>query len=77
MHFHKSLQQELNVLRTTLPRGIRVETFEDRMDLISILIEGPAKTPYEGGLFIFDFQLPKDYPRRPPHCHYWYIICFH
>lgn len=40
-------------------------------DLFSVLIEGPAKTPYEGGLFIFDFQLPNDYPHNPPTCHYW------
>ena len=30
------------------------------------MIEGPAGTPYEDGLFIFDLQLPPDYPKSPP-----------
>ena len=92
--FQKCLRLELKLLSTSLPSGIHVKTFEDRMvrfffslnqyiqfqplimcfpmkDLFSVLIEGPAKTPYEGGLFFFDFQLPNDYPLSPPTCHYW------
>ena len=34
------------------------------------MIKGPEKTPYEDGLFFFDFQLSADYPRAPPICHY-------
>lgn len=34
------------------------------------MIRGPEKTPFEDGLFVFDFQLPSDYPRTPPLCHY-------
>lgn len=44
--------------------------YEDRMDLLSIMIAGPAKTPYEDGLFLFDVQLGGEYPRAPPLCHY-------
>lgn len=40
------------------------------MDLFSVLIRGPNNTPYEDGLFLFDFQLPAEYPRTPPLCHY-------
>ncbi len=36
--------------------------FEDRMDLFSAMIEGPKNTPYEDGLFFFDFQLGPEYP---------------
>ena len=39
-------------------------------DLFSVMIRGPEKTPYEDGLFFFDFQLSPDYPKAPPHCHY-------
>ena len=35
-----------------------------------MMIQGPARTPYEDGLFFFDFQLSADYPRAPPICHY-------
>lgn len=40
------------------------------MDLYSVMIRGPEKTPYEDGLFFFDFQLSADYPKAPPLCHY-------
>lgn len=39
-------------------------------DLYSVMIRGPERTPYEDGLFFFDFQLSADYPRAPPLCHY-------
>ena len=44
--------------------------YEDRIDLLSVMIAGPTKTPYEGGLFVFDVQLGGEYPRAPPLCHY-------
>lgn len=34
------------------------------------MIKGPKRTPYEDGLFFFDFQFPADYPKVPPLCHY-------
>lgn len=47
-----------------------VRGFEDRIDLLSVMIAGPKKTPYEDGLFVFDVQLGGEYPRAPPLCHY-------
>lgn len=47
-----------------------VRGFEDRIDLLSVMIAGPSRTPYEGGLFVFDVQLGGEYPRAPPLCHY-------
>ncbi|KAL0279305.1 UNVERIFIED_CONTAM: hypothetical protein PYX00_000896 [Menopon gallinae] len=68
--FFKTLKKELTLLKTSLPPGIWVKGFEDRTDLYSVMIRGPEKTPFEDGLFVFDFQLPSDYPRTPPLCHY-------
>lgn len=34
------------------------------------MIKGPDETPYAGGLFIFDIQLPPTYPNEPPKCMY-------
>lgn len=34
------------------------------------MIKGPAGTPYEDGIFLFDLQLPQDYPKSPPKVHY-------
>ena len=39
-------------------------------DLFSVMIVGPAKTPYEDGLFAFDVQLPANFPSSPPVFHY-------
>lgn len=69
-NFYKAVQKEHRLLRTGLPAGVWVKTFEDRLDLLSAMIEGPKKTPYEDGIFIFDIQLGPDYPKTPPLCHY-------
>ena len=37
---------------------------------MSVLITGPAGTPYEDGLFVFDLQLSENYPASPPEVHY-------
>ena len=69
-NFLKHVRKELKLLETSLPAGIVVKGYEDRMDLFSAMIHGPKNTPYEDGLFFFDFQLGPDYPAVPPLCHY-------
>ncbi|XP_029706072.1 (E3-independent) E2 ubiquitin-conjugating enzyme UBE2O [Takifugu rubripes] len=64
--FFSTVRKEMALLATSLPDGIMVKTFEDRMDLFSALIKGPTRTPYEDGLFLFDIQLPNIYPAAPP-----------
>ncbi|KAJ3614259.1 hypothetical protein NHX12_017833 [Muraenolepis orangiensis] len=64
--FFSTVRKEMVLLATSLPDGIMVKTFEDRMDLLSALIKGPSRTPYEDGLFLFDIQLPNIYPIIPP-----------
>lgn len=68
--FMARVREEFSILSTSLPSDIFVKTFEDRMDLFSVMIKGPGNTPYEGGLFLFDVQLPADYPRVPPVVNY-------
>ncbi|KAF7232745.1 hypothetical protein EG68_04146 [Paragonimus skrjabini miyazakii] len=69
--FYKAWKRDNALLSTSLPRGIIVKAFADRMDLYSLLIVGPAGTPYEHGLFLFDIQLPSRYPSVPPQVHYY------
>jgi len=57
--FVQSVRKEIRLLQSSLPPGITVRGFEERMDLYSAMIEGPKNTPYEDGLFFFDFQLGK------------------
>ncbi|XP_077970366.1 (E3-independent) E2 ubiquitin-conjugating enzyme UBE2O-like [Styela clava] len=68
--FIKAIQRDLKLLRTSLSSGITVKAYEDRMDLLSVLIEGPERTPYEDGIFSFDIHLPNNYPDSPPSVHY-------
>jgi len=69
-NFLKHVRKELKLMQTSLPAGIIVKGYEDRMDVFSAMIHGPKNTPYEDGLFFFDFLLPPDYPSVPPQCHY-------
>ncbi|XP_022908718.1 (E3-independent) E2 ubiquitin-conjugating enzyme UBE2O [Onthophagus taurus] len=68
--FFKSVQKECQLLKDSLPPGVWIKTYANRLDLLSVMIRGPDKTPYENGLFIFEIQLSSDYPRSPPLCHY-------
>jgi ubiquitin-conjugating enzyme E2 O len=36
------------------------------MDLLRVVIIGPAGTPYHDGLFFFDVYFPPAYPHVPP-----------
>ncbi|XP_059621124.1 (E3-independent) E2 ubiquitin-conjugating enzyme [Phlebotomus argentipes] len=68
--FFRAVQREHKLLRTALPSGVWVRAFEDRVDLFSVMIEGPKNTPYEDGMFLFDIQLSDEYPLMPPLCYY-------
>ena len=46
-------------LHFSLPDGIYVRAFEDRMDLFSVMIKGPHKTPYEGISSRFFIYVPE------------------
>ena len=45
---------------------LKIEPKDDNfMELTGELV-GPPDTPYEGGTFVLDIKLPKDYPMAPP-----------
>jgi baculoviral IAP repeat-containing protein 6 len=62
----KKLMLEMAALRTSLPEGIYVRHSSNRLDVMKVLIIGPAGTPYENGLFEFDLFCPNNYPNEPP-----------
>ncbi|KAK4378291.1 hypothetical protein RND71_000153 [Anisodus tanguticus] len=62
----KKVQQDWNILQNNLPDGIYVRVYEDHMDLLRAVIVGAYGTPYQDGLFFFDFHLPPEYPDVPP-----------
>ncbi|KAL8027880.1 hypothetical protein ABFX02_14G125500 [Erythranthe guttata] len=67
----KKVQQDWDILQNNLPDGIYVRVYEDRMDLLRAVIVGAYGTPYQDGLFFFDFLLPPDYPDVPPSAYYY------
>ncbi|KAI3960632.1 hypothetical protein MKX01_003806 [Papaver californicum] len=66
----KKVQQDWTILQKNLPGTIYVRVYEDRMDLIRAVIVGAYGTPYQDGLFVFDFHLPPEYPQVPPSVYY-------
>lgn len=68
--FLSCLRKEMALLMFSLPAGIIVRGYENRVDILRVMITGPVETPYEHGLFVFDVRLPPDYPASPPVFHY-------
>ena len=62
----KRLVTELATLQSSLPEGIFVRHGSSRLDVMRLLIVGPAGTPYELGFFEFDLFCPPEYPKVPP-----------
>ncbi|OJJ36580.1 hypothetical protein ASPWEDRAFT_170092 [Aspergillus wentii DTO 134E9] len=62
----KRIRKEYDILKSSLPPGIFVRTWESRIDLMRALIIGPQGTPYEYAPFVIDFHLQDDFPNSPP-----------
>ncbi|KAH9298823.1 hypothetical protein KI387_030505, partial [Taxus chinensis] len=62
----KELAKELKSLADAPPEGIRVLMNDDSLSAIFADIDGPAGTPYEGGLFHIKLILSHDFPLSPP-----------
>lgn len=65
----KRLAQEAVTLATSLPLSYSSSVFvrcdTDRLDIMKVLITGPADTPYANGCFELDVYFPPDYPNVP------------
>ncbi|XP_030370819.1 (E3-independent) E2 ubiquitin-conjugating enzyme [Scaptodrosophila lebanonensis] len=68
--YQRAIQREYRMLQASLPQGVFVRAYENRMDLMSVMMVGPKRTPYQNALFFFDFQMGREYPKSPPTCHY-------
>merc|ERR1711970_1155359 len=66
----KRISREIRDLAETPGDGFWVLPNENNMADISILIEGPTETPYEGGYYFFKVTLPNNYPFKHPTCKY-------
>lgn len=52
----------------SLSDSIFVRAYKSKMNLLRAVIIGPKGTPYQHGLFFFDFYFPSNYPIVPPVC---------
>jgi len=66
----RTAQRQWQLLQDGLPPGIFVVAYAERVDLLRVLIVGPPGTPYHDAVFVFDLQLPADFPQQPPAVHY-------
>ena len=66
----RRIQKEHKILDSSLPDGIFVRTWEARLDLLRVLIIGPANTPYELAPFVMDFHFGPSFPVSPPDAYF-------
>lgn len=62
----RQVSKELTELASNPPEGIKILLNEDDITDIQALLEGPAGTPYAGGMFRVKLVLGKDFPSGPP-----------
>lgn len=62
----RQVSRELGELTSDPPEGIKVYINDEDITDIQGAIEGPAGTPYAGGLFRVKLVLGKDFPSGPP-----------
>lgn len=66
--------KELAAYRTALPVEYGSSCFcrvlSSRVDILRVMITGPDDSPYANGCFLFDINLPTNYPRAPPLCQF-------
>ena len=66
----RRIRKEHKILQGSLPEGIWVRTWADRLDLVRVLIIGADGTPYNLAPFVIDFHFPQEFPKVPPHAHF-------
>lgn len=62
----RQVTKELQELVSDPPEGIKICLNEEDITDIQAYIEGPAGTPYSGGIFKVKLCLVKDFPQAPP-----------
>ncbi|KAK9370096.1 hypothetical protein V1509DRAFT_618515 [Lipomyces kononenkoae] len=70
---HRRMARERKILNSSLPDGIYVRSYTNRLDLFRAMIIGPRGTPYELAPFMFDIHITSTFPVDPPECffHSW------
>ncbi|XP_046744577.1 ubiquitin-conjugating enzyme E2 T-like [Diprion similis] len=60
------MKRELAKMAENPPEGICCYPKSDKIDVLAANILGPLGSPYEGGLFQLEIEIPESYPFEPP-----------
>ncbi|KAH7365218.1 hypothetical protein KP509_18G014700 [Ceratopteris richardii] len=60
------VQKELVEVAGDKVSGVSIQLLGNSLSHLQGTIDGPSGTPYEGGVFTIDIQLPSSYPFEPP-----------
>ena len=66
----RRITKEHQIMQSSLPEGVFVRTWEDRLDILRVLIIGPRETPYELAPFLIDFYFSDTFPAKPPEAYF-------
>ncbi|XP_046398325.1 ubiquitin-conjugating enzyme E2 S [Ischnura elegans] len=66
----RRIAKEMHDLANDPPEGIKVIFNDQDVTDIQAFIEGPAGTPYTGGVFRVKLALGKDFPTAPPRAYF-------
>nr|XP_022917586.1 ubiquitin-conjugating enzyme E2 S [Onthophagus taurus] len=66
----RQVVREMQDLVSNPPEGIKVQINDEDVTDIQGFIEGPAGTPYAGGVFKVKLTLGKEFPQSPPKAYF-------
>lgn len=66
MSLPKRIIKETERLIADQAPGIQATPHQDNLRYFSVVITGPAESPYSGGFFKLELFLPEEYPMSPP-----------
>lgn len=68
------LKKEFNIMKKSVSVNSEASIFfwveKNKLEKMRFIITGPADTPYEQGLYIFDMTLSNEFPTKPPLVHF-------
>ncbi|KAG5363808.1 Ubiquitin-conjugating enzyme E2 1 [Yarrowia sp. B02] len=63
----RRVAREMEDVRSDQDAGITIQALNDAdISHLKGTFHGPPGTPYQGGTFVVDIQIPNDYPFKPP-----------
>lgn len=68
------MKKELNIIKKSISVNQEASIFfwveKNKLECMRFIITGPADTPYDQGLYIFDMTLSDNFPSKPPLVHF-------